>query len=267
MATPEMEQLLSPFMKQLGLKWRVMVGFADVIGPQIVSRRGELAHQLTFPESYRQHPTAYRYEIAHQLSIGKLAETHDPIFATARIHPDWYIDESDLEIKQTMLFYTWQPVVDVWADDQVSKMDPQLMVDSFNTWLYTLDLVFKGRYADIGNLLVLTHGQTVAQLNRFERQVNKKADKAKLWVETQRKQLDVASRQIERLFGEKTVDLIDGVNIYLTNLPYLPTERDAGLALLEDATQGMCRILSFPLEPMLGIYQDEVVWLTIPYKQ
>lgn len=170
MSIPEIQGRMDPYVKQLGLTWEIMYSFEPVTDARILSSKDTRRHIIGLPQGVS--IDELHGDIVNHLVLAKFAEKYDPLFATARFHPDYDINDETFRFGARMLQYSWNAVADVWESDEIEKMDKKLSGERLHD---IHDLVLKMPYEGFGEqdmiyLMVVGVSARFAQAKRLGRE-------------------------------------------------------------------------------------------------
>jgi len=246
MSSPEIENIMEPYIKQMGLMWKVVSEFGETDRPQVVSVKQAHEHRILMPNDYRGKLGKYRCDVVHELVHGKFAESLDPIFSGVYFDRGYDERKPEIQVQMYRTYYA-QQLVDVWVADRMRKLDRILNIEDIDTSM-TGFLTLPDEFY-IRNPLEILLGYALNQAE-ITRGGFKGYDKR------QKKVL----HRVERVLGGEDAKTAERLAHLYSTLPELPDNREEALSLFEKSTQKAAEILGLPIQPKIVKSEEDNVW-------
>lgn len=241
------EQFLDPYIKQLGLRWKVATAVEEGLDrPSISSSKREQIHRIAFPLVHVQNMEELRCDFAHELIHGKLAESIDPIFSGIRFHPSYDIHDPTFQQQARMVYFAQMPI-EVWVSDYMAKLDPKLAEEDVKTWLESILTIPGPQLKHMAQETTVAFGVNAADIKRHK-------------ITGLNTQEQRALKKIRTFLGQNAHDSANQLARFFTTLPQLSVNPNQAIPLLERSTQQTARILRFPIKPTLTQVGEDWVW-------
>lgn len=179
--------------------------------------------------------------LVHELGHAKLAETLDPIFAAIYLDPEKFDPQKPKDQRLGQIIKVCQDFVDLWVDEEVHKINPELTKQSIKTWGKAANSLIdagQGQYLlDRGWETIMGYALNYAIIE-------------KTGLIEYRKELYTVFDKIRRL-DNKLAKKCQSFASFLQKLPALPSDKDEALDLLEKSAIEVSKRLNLPIEPFL----------------
>jgi len=236
----EHEEFVDDFISRLGIMWKVDYLYGDLEDPRLVSDPVGKNHQLVFPIWFEKESSAHKSEVLKMLSLAKIGESRDPLFATLRFRKEFDIEDASFQRAAQMIFQS-QQITEVWATDLMRTVDKQLArADALDNFRLI------GSYPDeivnnLGPFVINFYAGAYSSIKRGR------------FTDLEEPLKEFRAR-MGRIFDDEVLGMFDQMANLYANVPELSKERSEALKLLEQKTQESAEILGFPVIP--AIYHD-----------
>jgi hypothetical protein len=185
------------------------------------------------PEYFLEEPKC-GHDVVHELCHFHLAETIDPLFASAYLEKE--PDSADFQ-ERIKAFYFASRFEDMWINDVMQHVTPEIHKQGIlETWSYVKCIIDACKHKVLlsNNELILGIAMNIAERKRH------KIEEAR---EIEKNILKVLSRRL----GKKWVRMVQRMSDFFASLPRLPEDSKEALKIYETSIQHFIEMNNYPI--------------------